>query len=773
MTAVEEIHERADIIELIGQYVGLKRSGRNYKGLCPFHSETVPSFMVFPESAHWRCFGACAVGGDIFDFVMRIENTDFPGALDILARRYGVSLEPLTPQSLERKEHRELLREATVAAKAFFHAQLMRSAGAEVARDYLNSRGLGSNAAAEFGLGWAPDDWTTTINALRKAGHGDQALLDLGLARERDSGGLYSGFRDRLMFPIHDARGRPIGFGARTLDPDGVPKYVNSPQSELFDKSSVLYGIEKAARGMRESKQAVVVEGYTDVIRAHMAGYSDVVASLGTAVTEAQLNTLKKHAERIVLALDADAAGQAATLRGLDVAREAAEGEPEPTLTPRGALRWTPRSDVDLRVARLPAGQDPDDVIRDDPGSWSDLVGGAKPMLDHLFEALTADLDLSTPDGKMAAADLLLPAISTVQDSVARSAWVARLADMIRMDERTLANRLMTAGEVGKGGAGLEGTQARRSRSERSRRSRKAAEELIREALADRGSGSPIVEREDPAREENRPGGETGGASQRATDSPQQREQGGGGPPPGFDDVPFEAFEGGPPPEEYDDADSAASVRPPAEISDAEPPPGFGDVPPAGLVDRPRPGASGDTQRQGAPAEDTLVASVLGQLLVEPRRLFELSAVLAADGQPPLSADELPRSRDRHVLEGVRHEARGAVPPDVPPEQRLREPPPHMAPYLEHLRRIAAKEQKVSEARRIDSLRLTVLRLRERERRRDLEGLRFLLSDVPVEDKAAIYQRIANLTAEINVLQGLRNAGPDRKHGKLDADMLR
>ncbi|MBW2464874.1 MAG: DNA primase, partial [Deltaproteobacteria bacterium] len=384
MSGIDEVRDRLDIVEVVGDYVQLKRSGRSYKGLCPFHDEKTPSFIVFPDSGNWRCFGACAVGGDAFDFVMRLENLDFRGALEHLARRYGVVLEPPTPAAAERKSHRDRLLEATAAAAEFFHAQLMRTPAAEPARDYLRQRDFGIDTAQSFGLGWAPDEWSALATHLNGKGFNESELLDAGLVKARDSGGVYDAFRGRIVFPIHDTRGRPIGFGARTLDPEGVPKYLNSSQSEIFDKSHVLYGLHRAVRAMRSEDAAVVVEGYTDVVRAHMAGFENVVASLGTAITEHQLRALKRYTHTMVLALDADAAGQAATLRGLEVAREAAAGGVVPVPTGRG-MHYAQRVDVDLRVVSMPAGKDPDDVIRDGPANWRKLVTGARPVMDYLF----------------------------------------------------------------------------------------------------------------------------------------------------------------------------------------------------------------------------------------------------------------------------------------------------------------------------------------------------------------------------------------------------
>ncbi|RIL04715.1 DNA primase, partial [bacterium] len=464
MSTIDDVRDRIDIVEVVGEYVALKRAGRIYRGLCPFHDERTPSFVVYPDSGNWRCFGACATGGNAFDFVMRVENIDFRAALEILARRAGVVLAPPSPAAAKRESERDRMLAATAAAVDFYHAQLMRGAAADPGRAYLRARAFGADVAQAFQLGWAPAAGTALVEHLTARGFGPDALVAAGLARPREGGGgVFDLFRGRLMIPIHDARGHAIGFGARTLDPDGVPKYLNSPQSPIFDKGHMLFGLHRAARAIRAGGVAVVVEGYTDVIRAHAAGFDNVVASLGTALTEHQVKLLKRFAGVIVLALDADAAGQAATLRGLEVAREAAAGDVVPVPTASGMVRYEHRLDVELRVAALPPGRDPDDVIRADPETWRAAVAAAKPLMAYLFDALTADLDLTEPRGRIKAADRLIPVIADIPDVVGRSAWLSRLAALIQIDERDLAARLPAAGGGGRGGAPRPSGEGRRA----------------------------------------------------------------------------------------------------------------------------------------------------------------------------------------------------------------------------------------------------------------------------------------------------------------------
>lgn len=446
MNPVDDVRARLDIVELVGERVPLKKAGRNFKACCPFHQEKTPSFIVFPESGTWRCFGACATGGDAFDFVMRTENLPFRDALELLARRVGVDLSPPTPEAKAHVERSKRLRDAVLAAAEFGHQRLLRADDAEAARRYLADRGIGTDVAKAFKLGFAPDSWEATGTHLRALGFTDDELLAAGLLRERESGGTYDYFRNRILIPIQNVRGEPVGFGARALDPETTPKYLNSPQTPVFDKGRTLFALDRARQTMRETEEAVVVEGYTDVIRAHAAGFTNVVASLGTALTEHHVGLLKRFAKRIVLALDADAAGQAATVRGLEVIREAATGDVVPVPTARGAVRFASTLEVDLRVAILPAGQDPDDVIRDDPDAWRRLIAGAVPVLAYLLDAMTADLDLNDPRAKQTAAERLMPVIAEIPDPIVRSAWMARLADKLRVDERALAARLVRSG---------------------------------------------------------------------------------------------------------------------------------------------------------------------------------------------------------------------------------------------------------------------------------------------------------------------------------------
>ncbi len=441
MSVIDELKARIDIVELIGEYVPLQKAGRTYKALCPFHTETQPSFVVYPEG-RWRCYGACGEGGDAIEFVRRIENLDLRGAIERLAERYGIDLARPTPEREAARAEEDRLRGAVAEAVALYHELLMRSPAAARAREYLQRRALWGEAGEGFKLGYVPRRGSGLLERLRGAGLGTAEALAAGLLRQSEDGRLYDTFYGRLLFPIHDERGRPVGFGARTLDPEGIPKYLNTAQSPIFDKGRLLYGLHRAAAAIRRAGEAVLVEGYTDVIRAHMAGFENVVASLGTALTAHHVVLLKRQAPVLVLALDADAAGQKATLRGIDVAREAGSEGFLPVPTGQGWIRWQPRSDLSIRVATLPTGLDPDDLIRDQPDMWPGLIRNSQPLMEYLFVTMLRDLQLADPEQKTEATHRLLPIVAAVPDPVARSAWLSRLAELLRVDERVLHREL-------------------------------------------------------------------------------------------------------------------------------------------------------------------------------------------------------------------------------------------------------------------------------------------------------------------------------------------
>jgi DNA primase len=445
MSVVDEIKDRLDIVEVIQPYVPLRKAGRNYKGLCPFHAEKTPSFVVFPETGTWHCFGACGTGGDVFGFVMKHENLSFGEALQVLAQRAGVDLEPRSPQAAEADRHLEELRQINQAAATYFHHLFLNSDEAVQARAYLEKRGLNRETISRFQVGYARDQWDGLLGFLTSKGYDRDQIHEVGLIIEReDKSGYYDRFRGRLMFPIRDQRGKAIGFGGRILG-DGVPKYLNTPQTPLFDKSGVLYGLDQAKAGIRTAGEAVIVEGYMDVLMAHQHGINNVVAQMGTALTESQLRLLKRYTQRFVLALDSDVAGDQATLRGLEVARQVMDREVVPVPTPRGLIRFEDRLAAEIRIVSLPPGRDPDEVIRESPSRWAQLIASARPVMDYYFDALTAGLDLSTARGKSEAAKLLGPLVADIGDRVQRTHYLQQLARMVQIDERSLWQQIQQA----------------------------------------------------------------------------------------------------------------------------------------------------------------------------------------------------------------------------------------------------------------------------------------------------------------------------------------
>ncbi len=293
---VAEIKSRLDIVDVISKHVELKRAGRNYKANCPFHSEKTPSFIVFPDPQTWRWFGACSEGGDVYSFLMMVQGWDFGETFRTLAEQTGVELRPRTPEQVERKEAYARLYEL-LEATALYYMHLLRSAPeAEAARHYVAERGIKAETTESFQLGYSLNQWDGVRNYFGKKGYTDDDLLAAGLLVEKeDSGRRYDRFRGRLMIPIRDLRGRVVGFGARALEPDAVPKYLNAPQPDLFDKSALLYGLDMAKKGIREAGQAVIVEGYMDVMQGRQSGFNNMIAQMGTALTETQLRQLKRY----------------------------------------------------------------------------------------------------------------------------------------------------------------------------------------------------------------------------------------------------------------------------------------------------------------------------------------------------------------------------------------------------------------------------------------------------------------------------------------------
>ncbi len=415
---VAEIKAKLPVVEIVGETVQLKRAGTIFKGLCPFHAEKTPSFTVTPERETWHCFG-CGEHGDIFTFLMRRDGLDFREALTRLAERAGVELSERTATEDRRRRR---LREALEGAVAWYREVLLQAHQAAGARSYLADRGLSDATLERFSIGYAPNTWEALTKRLRARGFSDAELTDAGLASPSTRGGVYDRFRGRVIIPIRDASGRAIGLGGRIMPDAEGPKYLNSPATILFDKSRTLYGIDLAKGAIRREKLAVIVEGYTDVMTAHQAGFENVVASLGTALTAGQVELANRYAEGVALAYDLDLAGEAATQRGL--------------LTELGPVVSK------VRVIRIPAGKDPDELIRTDPDGWRTAVAEAAELLPYFMQRAASEVDMRQPQGRSSYTRRMLDLLRRIPDRVEQDSYVPGLAKLAGIDERVLRDEL-------------------------------------------------------------------------------------------------------------------------------------------------------------------------------------------------------------------------------------------------------------------------------------------------------------------------------------------
>jgi DNA primase len=421
MDAVEDIKSRLDVADIVSEYVPLKPAGSgSFKACCPFHQEKTPSFYVNRPRQSWHCFG-CDQGGDIISFVQQIEGMEFREALELLAQKAGVEL----PQfDMKKSSERKRLHEVNDLAAKFFHAQLLTSPTAEVARAYVKKRGLDDLTTDVWRIGYAPEGWQGLSDALKTKGVTEDGLIKAGLALKSDRGGVYDRFRNRVMFTICDVHGNVVGFTGRVLDPDTKEaKYVNTPETLVYKKSNVLYGLDKAKGEIKRQDLAVIVEGNMDVVSSHQFNISNVVASSGTALTQEQLALLKRFTMNLAMAFDADAAGNAATVRGLDLARNL---------------------DFNIRIISLPpdAGKDPDDAVRKNPEIWKQAIKDALPVVEWLYRNAFRGQDASLPEGKKKIAATFLPELLRIPNAVERDAWLTRLAKDLGVSEEALREAL-------------------------------------------------------------------------------------------------------------------------------------------------------------------------------------------------------------------------------------------------------------------------------------------------------------------------------------------
>jgi DNA primase len=457
---VAEIKARLDLVDVVGEYVRLTQAGRAFKGLCPFHAERTPSFQVSPDKQVWYCFG-CDAGGDLFSFVQKVERCEFPHALELLAAKAGVELVRSADQG-ERGRQRQAVLEVLERAARYYHHVLLNTPQGEAGRRLLERRKLSPKTVERWQLGYAPEGWDNLTSYLLKRGHPLPLLIQAGLATPRGARGAeplvtvaalpgpaadsvpvatpplaagisergaYDRFRHRLMFPIRDERGKVVGFGGRAFG-EAIPKYLNSPGTLVYDKSRVLYGLDTARQAIAESGLAVLVEGYVDVLQAHQAGYSNVVAASGTALTEPQLKLLKRYAQNLVLVFDADSAGEAATRRSLDLIHSL---------------------DMRAQVLRLPGGQDPDDFLRSQPDAWPGLVALAPSSWDYLLEralrdaGMLADAGVARPSDAATRVEALrrvFPILASIREVSVREVYVSKVAPRLGVSEAGLLEDL-------------------------------------------------------------------------------------------------------------------------------------------------------------------------------------------------------------------------------------------------------------------------------------------------------------------------------------------
>lgn len=420
---VNTIRAKADIVKIISEYMNLKRTGENFKGLCPFHAEKTPSFIISPQKGIFHCFG-CGAGGDIFTFVMKHDHLSFPDAVNFLAEKMGIPI----PQKKEEfgkrisKEEKEVLIEINSIAMDFFRKNLIETKGGERARNYLIKRGLSQVMIEKFAIGCAPSSWDEFTNYAISKGIEEENLVKSGLIVAREKGsGYYDRFRDRIIFPIFDLQGRVIAFGGRVID-KGEPKYLNSPETAIYVKGQALYALNYAKTSIRSFNKVLVVEGYLDLITAFQYGFENTVAILGTAFTPAQAYLLKRYTDEIITCFDADTAGEAATFRGMEFLIE---------------------SGMRVKVARLPVNTDPDSFIRSNGReAFEEVVNASRDIIIEIAEKFSQQFDTSRMDGKIRAANAILPLIRSIQNSLEQRLYVRNISEKFGFDENFILEEI-------------------------------------------------------------------------------------------------------------------------------------------------------------------------------------------------------------------------------------------------------------------------------------------------------------------------------------------
>lgn len=459
---IEEIKNRLDIVEVIRSYIKLEKAGANYRGICPFHSEKKPSFFVSPARQIWHCFGACSEGGDIFKFVMKIEGVEFGDALRILAKKAGIELKKENPKI---RTERQRLYEISELACRFFETQLKESSGGKEAEKYLLNRGLKEESINKWRLGYAPDVWEGVSNFLVGKGYKREEIEKAGLSlKSQKRGSYYDRFRGRIIFPVFNLSSQIVGFGGRifkkTIRPDNQEeaKYINSPGTMLYDKSKILYGLNKAGMGIRGENTCVLVEGYMDAIMANQSGLENVVATSGTSLTPYHLKILKRYTNNLLTAFDMDVAGSSATKRGIDLAQSLG---------------------FDIKVVKMPEGADPADVVLKNSEKLKGLIAEARSIHDFYFENTFSKFDKSSLEGKKKISEILLPVIKKIPNKIEQTVWMKDLAEALDVKDEDISEELQKVPLQR-----LNEFNGREKIEERQKEKKQTRKELLEERLA-------------------------------------------------------------------------------------------------------------------------------------------------------------------------------------------------------------------------------------------------------------------------------------------------
>lgn len=422
---IEEIKSRLNIVDVLGEYIRLERAGANYRANCPFHNEKTPSFMVSEDKQIWHCFG-CQKGGDIFGFVMEIEGLEFREALKLLAEKAGVELKKTDPRQAEQKNKTlDILELAT----KFYQAHLLQTAAGKKIADYLHGRGLNDESIKDFRLGYAPDGWKNTLNFLLKKGFTQEEIAKTGLlveSQKNQAERYYDRFRDRVMFPIMDTNGKVVGYSARVAPggSESQAKYVNTPETEVYHKSRILYGINRAKGEIRQAGSVLLVEGNMDVVAAHQAGLKNTVAVSGTALTPEHLNIIKRYTDDIRMCFDMDDAGELATKKSIKLCFE---------------------KEANVQVVQLPGEKDAADLAKNDPDALREAVRQAKPAMEYFFENVFAKYDKEKVEDKKMIAEELLEMIGYLANDIEKNHWLKKLADGLDIESGILTDTLKKA----------------------------------------------------------------------------------------------------------------------------------------------------------------------------------------------------------------------------------------------------------------------------------------------------------------------------------------